>query len=182
MNEIDALVIVDMQKAYFEAEPLKSQRRQLATLCNQLIDAFTTQQKPIYMVRTVHQRDQSTWTLSMLNDQQGYLFEGDEHTELIDELEDVNSVEIIKLRDSAFFETNLIDKLRQRNVKHVAICGVSTQNCILQTAVDAYSYNLRVTIVKDAIGSTEPKFQDMVVEMLKNDYRQNIKHTSDLRV
>jgi nicotinamidase-related amidase len=183
MNTIDALVIIDMQKAYFETEPLANQKTRLATNCNQLVEYFTQQHKPIFMVRTVHQRDRSTWTLSMLEDNQGYLFEGDEHTEAIDELDELDAkraIEVIKLRDSAFFETNLKELLDESRIKSIAICGVSTQNCILQTAVDAYSYNLRVTIVKDAIASTEPSFQDTVLRMLAKDYRQDIVRVDDI--
>jgi nicotinamidase-related amidase len=180
MNTIDALVIIDMQKAYFETEPLVNQKTLLAASCNQLVEYFTQQHKPIFMVRTVHQRDRSTWTLSMLEDNQGYLFEGDKHTEAIDELDAKGAIEVIKLRDSAFFETNLKELLDESRIKSIAICGVSTQNCILQTAVDAYSYNLRVTIVEDAIASTEPSFQDTVLRMLAKDYRQDIVRVDDI--
>lgn len=116
----------------------------------------------------------------MLEDHQGYLFEGDEHTELVDELDVRGATEVIKLRDSAFFETNLKELLDERHIGSIAICGVSTQNCILQTAVDAYSYNLRVTIVEDAIASTEPGFQDTVLRMLAKDYRQDIVRVKDI--
>lgn len=44
-------------------------------------------QVPVFVITMVHSRDRSTWTLSMLEDDQGCLFSGDPGTELIHEIE-----------------------------------------------------------------------------------------------
>ena len=51
---------------------------------------------------------------------------------------------------SAFTDTNLVDILKQ--VQEVHICGLTTNNCILATATDAFFHGYKVFIWTDCLG------------------------------
>jgi nicotinamidase-related amidase len=43
--------------------------------------------------------------------------------------------------------------LRQREVHHLLLCGIETPVCVYQTAIEALSEDLQVTVLSDAIGA-----------------------------
>ncbi|WP_157359004.1 cysteine hydrolase family protein [Arthrobacter sp. Soil782] len=108
-----ALLIIDMQKAFFEDESLGNQQDFLIAACNSAIADAREAGIAVYLIRTEHQRDKSTWTLSMLDDDQGFLFSGTEQAESVDDLDVGGLPELVKTRDSAFFGTDLMDEYRQ---------------------------------------------------------------------
>jgi nicotinamidase-related amidase len=175
-----ALLLVDLQKAYFNNHALKEQQSQLLQKINELIALARKHQWPIFNIITVHQKNRATWTLNMLDDQRGYLFEEDEDSDTIDGLELQEAVTVRKTRDSAFYETNLLAMLRNYGIEQVVICGVSSHTCILQTAADAYAANLRVTLAKEAIASHQPTFHDIAMTILETEYRQPMQTNSEL--
>jgi nicotinamidase-related amidase len=167
-----ALLVIDMQKVYFESPILHARQAKLVAACNQLIGYCQSRGDPVVIVRTEHEPDHSTWTLNMLDDQQGYLFKGDEQTNMLDDLQTSNLPVMTKTRDSAFFATDLVERLRILGVERLIIAGVSTHTCIAQTAADAYAANLRVVLAKDAIATHRPEFHDTTLELLWMEYRQ----------
>jgi nicotinamidase-related amidase len=175
-----ALLLVDLQKAYFNNHALKEQQSQLLQKTNELIALTRQRQWAIFNVITVHQKNRATWTLNMLDDQQGYLFENDEDSDVIDGLELEEAITVRKTRDSAFYETNLLAMLRNYGIEQVILCGVSSHTCILQTAADAYAANLRVTLAKEAIASHQPAFHDTAMTILESEYRQQVQTNSEL--
>lgn len=167
-----AFVIVDMQKAYFRSDALEARREQLTGACNELISQAVRNNIPVFHVVTKHKRDRSTWTRNMLEDGEGYLFEGTKDVEVVEGLHVADAIEIVKTRDSAFFDTNLFDELTRRNIETIVIAGVSTHTCIFQTAADAYAHNLRVVLAGGAIASHDPSRHEAALELLKQEYRQ----------
>lgn len=167
-----ALVIIDMQKAYFHNEALESKRRELIGACNELIEQAKLQNIPVFHAITKHKKDRTTWTLNMLDDGEGYLFEGDADSQIVEGLQTNEVIEIVKTRDSAFFGTTLFDELSRRGVQEIILAGVSTHTCVFQTAADAYANNLRVVLAGQAIASHDPKRHQSALELLKQEYRQ----------
>ncbi|WP_299168643.1 cysteine hydrolase family protein [uncultured Arthrobacter sp.] len=176
-----ALLIIDMQKAFFEDESLGNQQDALVEACNSAISDARTEGAPVYVIRTEHQRDKSTWTVSMLDDDQGFLFSGTEQTEPVDGLDTAGLPELVKTRDSAFFGTDLLQRLRNLDVETVVLAGVSTHNCVAQTAADAYANNLRVVYAKDAIASTNDEYAQNVLGVLMDEYRQETLGADEVR-
>lgn len=176
-----ALLIIDMQKAFFEDDSLGRQQETLVGACNSAIADARESGNPVYVIRTVHQRDKSTWTLSMLDDDQGFLFSGTEQAEPVDGLDIDGFPELVKTRDSAFFGTDLLQRLRNLGIDTVALAGVSTQNCIAQTGADAYANNVRVVYAKDAIASTNDEYAHHVLTVLVDEYRQQALGREELR-
>ena len=60
---------------------------------------------------------------------------------------------IEKKTPSAFFQTELSDKLEQLGVDHLFITGFNTEFCCQFTAIAAYDRGYRVTFIEDATGT-----------------------------
>jgi nicotinamidase-related amidase len=146
-----ALLIVDLQNAYFNNGQLAEQKQKLVEKCNELIDLCHANNMPVFNVRTEHARARATWTLNMLDDKQGYLFTGDKDAANISDVGLDRTVEVIKTRDSAFWDTTLEHQLRTLGISRLIIAGVSTHTCVAQTAADAYAANFRVLLAEDVI-------------------------------
>lgn len=167
-----ALLIIDMQRVYFESPALRERRASLVAACNQLIEDFKGRQNYLLNIQTSHERDRSTWTLSMLDDDQGYLFAGDEQVQPLEGLATDDLPVLTKTRDSAFFATDLAERLHALGIEQVILAGVSTHTCIAQTAADAYAHNFRVTLARDAIATHVPPHHEPTLELLGSEYRQ----------
>lgn len=175
-----ALIVVDMQKAFFANSNLQKNKAKMIAACNQLIEEFKLNRLPIYMLRTVHNKTKETWTLNMLDDEEGYLFYGDDDSDYVKGLDIENKIEIIKTRDSGFWETNLLSSLRGNNIDCVVICGVSTHSCVALTAIDAYNANLRVELAVEAIASHDPRYHDTMLAMLHQEYRMKLRNNNEI--
>lgn len=164
-----ALLLVDLQESFFETPELEQQRAEIVDAAVELRAAAQQAQVPVFVITTVHSRDRSTWTLSMLEDDQGYLFSGDPGTELIHEIETEGTTRLEKTRDSAWFGTDLLLRVHNLGVDRVVIAGVSTHACIAQTARDAYANNVHAVIVADAIVDERPEHRQAVLDQLVED-------------
>jgi nicotinamidase-related amidase len=169
-----ALLVIDMQNAFFEDELLARSRSALVTACNTLIDAAVRSGAPVLVARTEHLSDRSSWTLSMLDDDQGFIFRGSHQADPVQGLRGEGLETVTKTRDSAFFGTDLAERLRSLGVEHLVLAGVSTHNCVAHTGADAFAGNFRVTYVQDAIGSTNKQYAEAMLEIVSVEYRQPI--------
>ncbi|GAB3756725.1 cysteine hydrolase [Zhihengliuella somnathii] len=175
-----AVVFIDLQNGFFEDPELAAVQEQLVAESNRLARAARGRGFALYHVRTDHARDASTWTLSMLDDDQGFNFAGTEQAAALDGLELADAHQLTKIRDSAFFGTDLAQRLRIGGVRRIAIAGVSGQNCINRTGSDAFAENFRVAYARDAIGSENPERCDSMLEMLRKELRQPVLGTEEL--
>ncbi|GHH82916.1 N-carbamoylsarcosine amidase [Streptomyces sulfonofaciens] len=57
---------------------------------------------------------------------------------------------VAKGKPSIFHGTNLLDHLIARGVDSLIICGGTSSGCVYASAVDGFSHNLKVTVVRDA--------------------------------
>jgi nicotinamidase-related amidase len=58
---------------------------------------------------------------------------------------------IRKSKPSAFFGSRLDERLKELGVDSVIVCGGTTSGCVRATVVDAFSHDLRVIVVEDAV-------------------------------
>ena len=175
-----ALLIIDMQNAYFEAPELAAQRERLVTSCNTLLEGFTSRGHKALLVGTEHERDKSTWTLNMLDDDQGFIFRGSEQAEAVPGLATDGLPQLNKTRDSAFMGTNLLSRLRNWGADEVVLAGVSTHNCIAQTGADAFACNIRVTYAEDAMASEDSQDAADMLRILSTTYRQPVQSNDEI--
>ncbi len=168
-----ALLVIDMQNAYFEDPVLDASREKVVEECNELIAGFRSAGHKVLLVRTEHERDKSTWTLNMLDDDQGFIFRGSKQADFVPGLQADGHPQLVKTRDSAFVDTDLLARLRNWGVERVVLAGVSSHNCLAQTAADAFARNIRVTYARDAMASEDKEAEADMLRILTDEYRQD---------
>ena len=169
-----ALVVIDMQNSYFELPGVGELKDNVVPPVNELIRAASEAGRPVILVRTQHERDKSTWTINMLEDDQGFAFPGTDQARFVDELETPPHVEIVKTRDSAFHRTDLDDELRRLGVTDLLLCGISTHSCVAETATDAFANDFHVAIAGDAVASENPPLAEARLAFLRAEMRQSV--------
>jgi nicotinamidase-related amidase len=175
-----ALLVVDLQQDFFADAELARHRETLVKACNAVTEKARSAGVPVFEVRTVHSPDRSSWSLNMLTDGQGMAIESTPGAAPIDGLATHGAMIVEKTRDSAFHGTTLAEKLGDRGIASLAICGVSTESCIAMTAAEAYARDLHVTLVSDALASVDPEAHDNALDRLSRQYRQSIVRSSDI--
>ncbi|MGO1498028.1 MAG: cysteine hydrolase family protein [Agrococcus casei] len=171
----DALLLIDLQEAFFESAPLAKRRPDLLSRINRLVEEARPLGIPVLLVTTEHSRDRSTWTLNMLDDDQGFLLNGDPKTAVVHELDTSGTTRIEKTRDSAWFGTDLHLRLRNLGVSRVILGGISTHGCIAQTARDAYAHNVRTVLVADAIADERRELHEPMLAQLEDDRQAEVR-------
>ncbi|GAA3680100.1 cysteine hydrolase [Arthrobacter ginkgonis] len=168
-----ALVVIDLQNGFFEDPVLARERPRIVDATNALAERARAAGAPVFTVVTEHARDRSTWTLNMRDDDQGFNFEGTTQASLLSDLHLPGSHCVVKLRDSAFLNTDLAQRLRLAGVGRVLLTGVSTQSCVAQTGADAFAHDFRVAYATDAIGSPQPQLGSQILNFICEEYRQD---------
>ena len=73
-----------------------------------------------------------------------------------------------KTRYSSFAGTDLEIKLRERGISEIHICGVSTDICVLHTAIDAYNKGFDIVVYSKAVASFSKDNHKWALEHMKN--------------
>lgn len=169
-----ALVVIDMQNCFFESPELQQERPRLIDACNELIEKAHLARSPVFIVRTQHKPDRSTWTRNMIDDNRGFAFEGDEDSLLLEEINDTAAIEVIKTRDDAFYRTDLEALLRRGETTQIVLAGVSTHSCVALTAAGAYARDFDVVLASDVIYSDKPELHKSTLDYLNIEYRHDV--------
>lgn len=175
-----ALLVIDVQNAYFEDPALAVQQKAVVAACNDLLEAFAANGHKALLVGTEHERDKSTWSLNMLDDDQGFIFRGSDQAKFVPGLAIDGLPQLVKTRDSAFVGTDLLSRLRNWDVDEVVLAGVSTHNCIAQTAADAFARNIRVTYAQEATASEDTRAAADMLRILSAEYRQQVQSNAEI--
>lgn len=171
---MNALLIIDMQDAYFKTVGLQSRKPHLIRHINQAVADARRNDDLVISIQTVHKTDKSTWTLNMLEDNQGFAFADSDEVDIVEGLRLDNALRVAKTRDSAFHGTNLLDLLREHDVEKVTLAGVSTHSCIFHTAAAAYAYDIKVNILENCVDDEDKSAHREALDYLRREYRQKI--------
>ena len=175
-----AVLFIDLQEGFFEFPDLADDRELIIHESNWLARVARAGGHPVLEVNTVHQRDRSTWTLKMLEDGQGFNFEGSQQAEPLDGLDLRPSAVLAKTRDSAFFGTGLAERLRASGIRRLILAGVTAESCVSATGRDAFAHDLEVIYARLAIASSNADRGWRDLENLSADFRQQILDRPDL--
>jgi nicotinamidase/pyrazinamidase len=78
---------------------------------------------------------------------------GTEECEVIPELSGYEGVTLRKRRYSAFYETDLAERLAALDPEKIIICGVCTDICVMHTTADARNRDYAVEVHTDCVAS-----------------------------
>ena len=105
----------------------------------------------------------------MRDDDQGFAFDDEDKTRLIDGLDTDEVTRIEKTRDSAWFATDLHLRLGALSIERIVLTGVSTHSCVAQTARDGFAHNFRVVIAEDAVADADAALHEVALRQLVDD-------------
>lgn len=169
-KENSALLVVDMQRAFFDnGDSLGRAGLDVTPLRGaipgtvRLVEAAREAMVPIIFTRYMYmrgmvdfgvRRDAKTEKRAKISS----LEAGTEEVELIPELGvRQNDIIIDKSRPSAFYGTRLEPVLTSLGIRNLVICGVTTNICVETTARDAGQRDYGTFVVKDAVAEFTPE-------------------------
>lgn len=166
VGERPALIVVDMQNAFCEADGYIARvglewrpLREAVPAMLELVEAARAAQIPIAYTRFTFEADFSDAGPVMLEQHPelratGGLVRGTWDNALIDELQPRDGELVVdKTRNSAFFATSLEQWLRAREVDTVIVGGLTTNMCVESTCRDGFSLGFRTILAADASAS-----------------------------
>lgn len=92
---------------------------------------------------------------------------GTEEAEVIPELQEFAAEVIPKRRYSAFFDTNLDQRLKELNPDRIIVVGVCTNICVLYTVSDARDRDYAVEVPADCVATFDPDAHKFALHQLK---------------
>ena len=91
--------------------------------------------------------------------------------EVIDVLErEPSDYWLPKPKMSAFFQTGLEDRLRERGVTLCALAGIATPFCVLTTVLDAVCHDFKAVLLEDCCMAGSQELHDQTLSI----YRRNL--------
>jgi nicotinamidase-related amidase len=87
--------------------------------------------------------------------------------DFVDELQPLpDEVVIDKPGYGAFYATRLGSQLRERDIKHLILCGVTTEVCVHSTLREAVDRGYHCITVSDATAASQPEHQAPALSMI----------------
>jgi len=169
-REKPALLIIDMVKDNLDQgkgyaiTPLASQ---IAGSINALIGAFREQGWPVVFSTDAYGERDFIFEGKL----EPFSLAGTEGAEVADELDyrPEQDLWLPKPRFSAFFQTDLDQWLREREVTLCAVAGIATEYCVLTTVMDALCHDFKAVFVEDCSTS----YSETIHQQALGLYRRN---------
>jgi nicotinamidase-related amidase len=89
---------------------------------------------------------------------------------------------ILKPKQSGFYATPLDTLLQELGTRKLVLTGVSSDQCVLFTANDAYLREYELCIPRNCLAGTKPKHTRFAVEYFKAVLRADVRASSQLRL
>ncbi len=158
-----ACVAIDLQEDLCRDPRRKRMVDDMLPRLETLIKAFVASEMPVYY--TKFELDHDDPQFQRFGDR--YCVRGTPGCEIIPELHPLRGEVVVKPKHSAFFRTDLEDRLRTQGAGGVVLAGLQTQICVLTTAADAYYRGLDVIVAADAVVSTREDVRLQAVEWIE---------------
>ena len=96
------------------------------------------------------------------------LVRGEIGHDIIPELYPIEGEPVVdKPGKGAFYDTDLLGILRNRNIKTLIVCGVTTEVCVHTTVREANDRGFNALVPEDCTASYFPEFKRVALEMVK---------------
>ena len=162
LGQGDALLIVDLQNDFLPGGRLAvPDGDRVIPPINQLIALYRARGLPVYASRDWHPADHCSfieqggpWPAHCVAHSEGARFSA--ALQLPDEAIVVSKAESPEVDAySAFSGTGLAGDMAERNIRRVAVCGLATDYCVLNTVLDGLKAGFEILLVSDAIRAVD---------------------------
>ena len=161
----DVVIVVDMLDGFLEPGRnlyCGDEARKIIPNVQRLIEREQARGSRIIFIADTHDPDDLEFQMFPV-----HCVRGTHEAELIPELSGYQGDMIRKRRYSAFFETDLDERLAALDPEKVIICGVCTDICVMHTASDARNRDYTVEIPVDCVASFDPQAHSFALEHMK---------------
>jgi nicotinamidase/pyrazinamidase len=169
-SEKPALLIIDMVKDNLNESrpvPITPLARRLFDPINHLTRAFRNASWPVVFATDAFAKGDFIFGGKM----KPHSLAGTPGAEPADELDRrPGDLWLPKPRFSAFFRTGLEDWLKAREVTLCAVAGITTNFCVLTTAMDALCCDFKAVILEDCTAAASEKVHQQTLDI----YRKNV--------
>ncbi|MGK9044337.1 cysteine hydrolase family protein [Mammaliicoccus vitulinus] len=151
-----ALIIIDIQKDYFPngKNPLSNPEA-----------AANNAQKVLTWFRSNHSENIFHIQHIAPDESFGFFVPNTEGIEIHDAVKPKDDETIInKQLPNAFVNTELQEKLQEKNIDHVVVVGMMTHMCVDATVRAAADLGYKVTLIEDACASSELTYNEHVID------------------
>lgn len=135
-----------------------------------LKDYFRDNDMLVVNIKTEYEEDFSDWTMLAERfevKRYGHFVKGSADAEIIPPLAPrEGEALIIKNRWNAFFNTNLDELLKSKNIKNLIIVGAATDVCVLETCSYAFSLNYNCVVPMETTASFNAERKKIGLELL----------------
>jgi nicotinamidase-related amidase len=148
-----AVVVVDLSRGFTEPEfPTGSELSAEVAATRRVLDAARAAGAPVLFTTIAFDAgDETAWLRKAPG--LAVLAAGSELVEVDPRLEPAASEPIlVKKGASAFFGTDLAERLRALGVDTVVICGATTSGCVRASVVDSVQHDFPTLVVREAVG------------------------------
>src|SRR5690625_1309984 len=132
-----ALLVIDAQNVIVDFKDFKQELNNIESI----IQDFKENGEPVIFIRNLDDEESSPFYKELPS------------SELHTSLKSYADMVIEKTTASAFFQTELTDKLEQLGIEHLFITGFNAEFCCQFTAIAAYDRGYKVTFIEEATGT-----------------------------
>ncbi len=168
-QEKPALLVIDMVRDNFREDkplPITPVARAMIPRINELIGVFRKNSWPVVFATDAFHADDFIFQGSM----KPHSLAGTRGAEVVDELDmRKEDLWLPKPRFSAFFRTDLADRLHEQRVTLCAVSGIATNFCVLTTVMDALCHDFKVVLLEDCTAAMSEETHEKILSC----YRRN---------
>lgn len=154
LGQRPALVLVDMINGFTDPRcPLGSESDAVVAANRRLLDAFRRRGLPVFFTTVIYRSADQAPVFRARLPVLDVLQPDSEWVEVDSRLQPQEGETLIeKQYASAFFGTDLLQRLRDAGVDSLVVTGLTTSGCVRATAVDGLQNDFPVVVVADAVG------------------------------
>jgi nicotinamidase/pyrazinamidase len=147
----DVVIVVDMQRGFLEeGYPLfcGAEARKIIPKLQNLLDRELKRGSSLIFTQDSHAPDDKEFQMFP-----PHCIKGTEEVEIIPELANYPGQRLKKTRYSAFYDTDLDDRLAALKPDKLIVCGICTDICVLHSVAGARNRDYPVEIYTDCVAS-----------------------------
>lgn len=184
LGKSPALIVIDMQNGFCVANGFMDQiglgyeaSASVIEPIGRLVEASRAAGIPIVFTRYSLNEDYSDGGLLMEVFPQikgtGGMVRSTWDADVVDALEPLpGEIVLDKTRYSAFYDTDLEERLRALGVDTVIVCGVTTNICVESTVRDAFFRDIRTVVPSDGTAAVTPALHEGALEDFRYGFGQ----------